>query len=575
MPLARASSRSSSRPLRSPSMMRCDEALLDRPVRPVLLLDRLHLHVGEELEQLLQRVVLVVTVGERAGRAAAVPHEVHADVALLVGDPVEREDLRGVDDGRVQAGLHALVQEDRVEDVAGGRLQAERHVGEAEHGVGAGDLGLDAADGLHRLDGVAAEVVVAGRQREGERVEDEVGRFEAVGVHREVGDAVGHPHLPLDVAGLALLVDEQADHRRAVGLGQREDAVEPGAGRVAVLEVGRVEDGAAADPLEAGLHHLGLGGVEHERRVDAGGEPAGDLVHVDGAVATDVVDAHVEDVRAFLHLVGGHLRGGVPVAFEERLAERLRAVGVGPLADHQERRVLLERDGGVDRRGRRLVHRGAGRGGEVLHRVGEETDVVGCGAAAPADHLHAQLGDEAGLVLGQLLGREVVVHLAVDHRRHAGVGQAGDRHARVLREVAQVLAHLVGTGGAVDADDVDAQRVDGRQRGADLGARQHPAGDLDGDLRLDGQVDPGGRHGLAAADHRGLEAEEVELGLDEQHVDAAALEQPGHLHLVGVAQVGEADLLQRGELRAGADRAGHHAAVPARDLAGDAAPLPR
>ena len=34
---------------------------------------------------------------------------------------------------------------------------------------------------------------------------------------------------------------------------------------VAVLEVGRVEDGPAADPLEAGLHHLGLGGVEHER----------------------------------------------------------------------------------------------------------------------------------------------------------------------------------------------------------------------------------------------------------------------------------------------------------------------
>jgi hypothetical protein len=33
-----------------------------------------------------------------------------------------------------------------------------------------------------------------------------------------------------------------------------------------------------------------------------GGEAPGDLVHVDGAVATDVVDAHVEHVRAFLHL---------------------------------------------------------------------------------------------------------------------------------------------------------------------------------------------------------------------------------------------------------------------------------
>jgi hypothetical protein len=151
------------------------------------------------------------------------------------------------------------------------------------------------------------------------------------------------PHLPLDVAGLTLLVDEQADDRGAVLLGEVEHAVEPGARREAVLEVGRVEDGPAADPLEPGFHHLRLGGVEHERRVDPGGQPARDLVHVDRAVATDVVDAHVEDVRAFLHLVGGHLRGGVPVGGQHRLAEGLRAVRVGALADHQERRVLVER----------------------------------------------------------------------------------------------------------------------------------------------------------------------------------------------------------------------------------------
>ena len=76
---------------------------------------------------------------------------------------------------------------------------------------------------------------------------------------------MGDPHLPLDVAGLALLVDEQADDGGAVLPGQREHPVEARALGLAVLEVGRVEDGPAAEPLQAGLHDLRLGGVEHER----------------------------------------------------------------------------------------------------------------------------------------------------------------------------------------------------------------------------------------------------------------------------------------------------------------------
>jgi hypothetical protein len=68
----------------------------------------------------------------------------------------------------------------------------------------------------------------------------------------------------------------------------------------------------------------------------------GDLVHVEGAVATDVVDADVEHVGAFLDLILRHGDGGVPVGGEHRLAELLRPVGVGALADDHEE-VLLER----------------------------------------------------------------------------------------------------------------------------------------------------------------------------------------------------------------------------------------
>ena len=223
---------------------------------------------------------------------------------------------------------------------------------------------------------VAAEVVVAGRQREGQGVEDEVARLEAVAVGGEVVDAVGDPHLPLDVAGLALLVDEQADDRRAVLAGELEDAVEPRALVLAVLEVRRVEDGPAAEPLQPGLHDLRLGRVHDERRPRSGWRTRLATSSMSsGAVAADVVDADVEDVGALLDLVLGHLDDrGVPVAVEHRLAELLRAVGVGALADDQERggrgrALLVERRERVERRDAVLVLGRARRRREVLDRA--------------------------------------------------------------------------------------------------------------------------------------------------------------------------------------------------------------
>ena len=137
-----------------------------------------------------------------------------------------------------------------------------------------------------------------------------------------------------------------------------------------------------------------------------------------------------------------------------------------------------------------------------------------------------------------------------------------------------MLAHLDRARGAVDADDVDLQRVDRGERCADLGAGKHASGELDRDLRLDRYLAPGGRHRPPGPDRRGLQPEQVELGLDDQQVDAA-LEQRGHLDLVRVAELGEADLAERGELGARAHRTGHEAlAVGSRvvvgHLAGDA-----
>jgi hypothetical protein len=58
-----------------------------------------------------------------------------------------------------------------------------------------------------------------------------------------------------------------------------------------------------------------------------------DLTHVDGAVAPDVVDAHVQHVRPVADLLAGDLDAVVPVPVEHGLAEGLGPVGVGAFAN--------------------------------------------------------------------------------------------------------------------------------------------------------------------------------------------------------------------------------------------------
>ncbi|OKK14717.1 hypothetical protein AMK16_29615, partial [Streptomyces sp. CB00455] len=69
-------------------------------------LHRLGVDALEERHQLLQRVVTL---------RAAVVDEVEGGGDLLLVEAGDRQDLARVDDGRVQAGLHTLVEEDRIE----------------------------------------------------------------------------------------------------------------------------------------------------------------------------------------------------------------------------------------------------------------------------------------------------------------------------------------------------------------------------------------------------------------------------------------------------------------------------
>ncbi len=110
-----------------------------------------------------------------------------------------------------------------------------------------------------------------------------------------------------------------------------------------------------------------------------------------------------------------------------------------------------------------------------------------------------------------------------------------------------MLAHLGRAGGAVEADEVDLERLERRQRGADLRAHQHRAGGLDGHLGEQRQPDAGRPERAPGAVQGRLGLEQVLGGLDEDRV-RAPLDQAGDLGLVGVAQLGVRDVPQCGEL---------------------------
>ena len=189
--------------------------------------------------------------------------------------------------------------------------------------------------------------------------------------------------------------------------------------------------------------------------------------------------------------------------------------------------------------------------------------MLGRGPAAPADQRRAVLAGEDVLSVGKFLRREGIRGAVGAELRQAGVGHHRQQQRRVTRQVAEVLAHLGRTGGAVQADHVDSQRGQCGERGADLAAQQHRTGQLYRDRHQHGHAAPGGSDGPPCPDDRGLGLEEILGGLHQHRVGAAG-EHPFDLRLVGVTQRRVRGVPERRQLRARPDAAEH----PARPLGG-------
>ena len=291
-------------------------------------------HPLEQVEELRQRIVVV---------GAPVVDQIKGGLVLLVGDPVSRHDLGDADDGRVQTGLHTLVQEDAVQHHPRRRIEPETDVRDPERGQDTRMPGLQLADRLDGGQAIAAGLLSASGDREREGVDQDVALVHPPLPGQRVDQPLGDPHLPLSGACLALLVDRQRHHRRAMLGHQRHHSLEAGAGPLAVLEVDRVDDGPARQMVQAGLNDLGLRGVQHHRQGHGVTEPRGELRHVGHAVASDIVDTQIQDVRAGTRLVASDPHAVIPAPFEHRLPEGLGPVRVRALTDRQVAGVLFER----------------------------------------------------------------------------------------------------------------------------------------------------------------------------------------------------------------------------------------
>ena len=169
--------------------------------------------------------------------------------------------------------------------------------------------------------------------------------------------------------------------------------------------------------------------------------------------------------------------------------------------------------------------------GEPVRQRGR---MLGRRAAAAAHQREAELPGEPVVGVGELRRGQRIARAIGGEHGQAGVRLAGNGDASVRGQVAQVLAHFAGAGGAVQPDHVDAERLKRGQRRGDLAAEQHRPGGLDRDLGDDQRIRGHGLHRSPGADDGRLGLQQVLAGLDDQRVGAPA-QQALRAGLIGVA----------------------------------------
>ena len=498
---------------------------------------------------------LVAEMGGKGGHrvVAAIPDEVFRQLPLFLRNGGIAHHRFGVDDGHVEAGLDAVIQENRIQHFAPGGGQAKGDIGDSQNRLGLGQRLFDEPDALDGF-GPGADIVgVAGADGKDQRVENQVFRRDAVFFGEQRGGTQGHFQLALAGDGLRLLrvvVDAAHHQRRPVAAGQRRHRLKAG---LAILQIDRVDDGLALQPFQRQLNHGGVGGVDHYGRLDFAGDQFQELRHIRCLVAVGVLQADIQDMGAVAGLAAADFGGLFKGAVVNQAAEPAAAQHIGAFPDDGRAHLVVHQqrlDAG--NAGFRRFHRAARRlaGGQLR----QQPHVFVDGAAATPDDIHPAGLDEPPDGVRHRFRRFVVAAVFVGH---SGVGDGGHRKAGQGGQTADMVGHELRPGGAVDANP---QQFAVGQRGIErlhiLPGQQRTHG-LDGALHRHRRRAAQFGHGAVDALQPGLDVQRILAGFQQQHI-GAALQQPRRLLMVGFGQFVESDAAGNGDGLGGRPhRAGH------------------
>ena len=377
-----------------------------------------------------------------------IPDQVFGKLALFLGyGSVTLHHFR-VDDGHVQAGLDAVVKEDRIEHLASGRWQAEGDVGNAQNRLRVWQGLLDQThpfDGLRRRTNV---VHVARAGGENQRVEYQVFFRDAVLFCQQFVRTLGNFQLAFSGDGLRLVivVVDAAHHQRgAVCPGQRGHSLEAG---LPILQVHRIDDGLALQPLQRFFNDGGVSGVNHYGTLDLLGDQIQELDNVCHLVPVRVLQTNVQHMGSVTYLTAPHFSGFFEGSAADQAAESAAAQHVCAFAHDGRPGVFINHEG-LNARNPGLMGFHRCSWGGVLRPLCQQANVLRPRAAATANNIEPAVFQEATNGCGQHFGCLIVFAVLVGQ---AGVGQAGHREAGKARQGTNVVCHKVRARGAVEPD---------------------------------------------------------------------------------------------------------------------------
>ena len=125
----------------------------------------------------------------------------------------------------------------------------------------------------------------------------------------------------------------------------------------------------------------------------------------------------------------------------------------------------------------------------IIQFLNQQLKMFRCRAAASAHNRNVVLGHKLIHIVRIRFGLERIHSLTIDVERQSRVGDARNRQRGFFAKDADGLAHMLGAGGTVETDDIDAHAFKDGEGCVDIGAEQHATGRIKRDLSLDRQID--------------------------------------------------------------------------------------